>query len=120
MPQAKFDIYPRIFAVVVATIKLTQRIPKTEENKVIIAQLLRSITSMGANAEEADGVSNKKDFIHCFTIVRKEGKESSFWIKLLGELNPALKNEFTQIGNELYEIVAIVSKIISNSRNHKC
>lgn len=120
MAQAKFDIYPRIFAVVVETIKLTQRIPKTEENKVIIAQLLRSITSMGANAEEADGVSSKKDFIHCFTIVRKEGKESSFWIKLLEELNPALKNVFAQIGNELYEIVAIVSKIISNSRNHKC
>jgi len=118
MAQVKFDIYPRIFDVVVFTIRLTQRISKTEANKVIIAQLLRSVTSMGANAEEADGVSSKKDFIHCFTIVRKEGKESSFWVKLLGELNPALKIECEKIIKELYEIVAIVSKIISRSREH--
>lgn len=102
----KYDIYERI----------TRLVPRTEENKVIIAQILRSVTSMGANSEEADGVSTKKDFIHCFTTVRKEGKETGFWLKLLDELNPRLTGQLEILIKECGEIVAIVSKIISNSR----
>ena len=112
----RYDIYERIFRFVIAVIKLTREIPRTEENKVIIAQLLRSVTSMGANSEEADGVSTKKDFIHCFTTVRKEGKESSFWLRLLDELNPKFREYLIKLINECGEIVAIVSKIISKSR----
>lgn len=71
---------------------------------------------MGANSEEADGSSTSKDFLHCFTIVRKEGKETGYWLKLLLELNPNLKDQLLPLINECSEIVAIVSKIISNSR----
>jgi len=61
-------------------------------------------------------VSTKKDFIHCFTTVRKEGKETGFWLKLLNELNPKLISQLEIPIKECGEIVAIVSKIISNSR----
>lgn len=115
--QYKYDIYPRIFKFVVAVIGLSKLIPRAEENKVIISQLLRSVTSMGANANEADGVSTKNDFIHCFTIVRKETKETIYWLLLLSELNSQLKERITILIKEGNEVVAIVSKIISNSRN---
>lgn len=115
--QYKYDIYPRIFKFVIEVIKLTRLIPKNEENKVIISQLLRSVTSVGANANEADGVSSKKDFIHCFTVVRKEGKESTYWLLLLSELNLQIKEKIENLIREGNEIVSIVSKIISNSRN---
>ena len=112
----KYNIYRRIFKFVVEVINLVKLLPKTEENKVIIAQLLRSGTSMGANSQEADGVSSSKDFIHCFTIVRKEGKESVYWLLLLAEINVNLKTKIELLIKEGSEIVAIVSKIISNSR----
>ena|SRR3989344_3674391 len=116
MTNKKYDIYDRIFKFVASVIGITRLVPRTEENKVIIAQVLRSVTSMGANSEEADGVSTKKDFIHCFTTVRKEGKETGFWLKLLNELNPKLISQLEIPIKECGEIVAIVSKIISNSR----
>lgn len=116
MSNQKFDIYNRIFRLVVGVIKLTSAFQKTEANKVIIAQLLRSVTSMGANAEEADGVSTNKDFIHCFTIVRKEGKESLFWMKLLKEVNNLNEGILLPQIKECSEIVSIVSKILINSR----
>ena len=91
MTNTKYNIYERIFIFVVRVIELIKYVPKTEPNRVIIAQLLRSATSVGANAQEADGVSSKKDFIHCFTTVRKEGKETFFWLKLIGATNNTIK-----------------------------
>lgn len=116
MANQKYDIYERIFKFVVSVLKIIKLVPRTEENKIIFLQIIRSNTSMGANSEEADGSSTSKDFIHCFTIVRKEGKETSYWLKLLLELNPSLKDKLLPLINECGEIVSIVSKIISNSR----
>ena len=65
-----FDIHKRIFDFVLNALKQIKYVPQTEENKIIINQLIRSVTSVGANDQEADGVSSKRDFIHCYTIVR--------------------------------------------------
>ena len=43
MPNNKYDIYERIFKFVVNVIKLVRLIPKTEENVVIIRQILGAI-----------------------------------------------------------------------------
>ena len=39
---------------------LLKQLPKTAENLIIINQIARSVTSMGANDREADGVTTKK------------------------------------------------------------
>jgi len=116
MTNQKYDIYDRIFKFVVSVLKIVKLLPKTDENRIIFLQIIRSNTSMGANSEEADGSSTSKDFIHCFTIVRKEGKETGYWLKLILELNPMLSEKIVPLIKECSEIVAIVSKIISNSR----
>jgi four helix bundle protein len=113
----KYDIYERIFRFIVDVIKFVRQIPKTEENLVIIKQILRSVTSIGANSQEADGVSTKKDFIHCFTTVRKETKETVFWLRLIVELNPKTMTEGVKLIQEGLEITAIVSKIIFNTKS---
>ena len=112
MTNTKYNIYERIFIFVVRVIELIKYVPKTEPNRVIIAQLLRSATSVGANAQEADGVSSKKDFIHCFTTVRKEGKETFFWLKLIGATNNTIKPRIETLLIENGEIIAIISAII--------
>ncbi len=119
MTNKKYDIYERIFKFVVGVIKIVRLVSKTEENRIIISQLLRSVTSMGANAQEADGVSSKKDFIHCFTVVRKEEKESIYWLRLLYEINSSIRKDLERLIKEGEEITAIISKIISNTRRKK-
>ncbi|KKQ42924.1 MAG: TIGR02436 family protein [Microgenomates group bacterium GW2011_GWC1_37_8] len=98
-------------------IKIIRYLPRTEENLVVIKQILRSVTSMGANSQEADGASSKKDFLHCFTTVRKEAKETEFWLKLIVELNLKAQVSGRKLIEECRQIIAIVSKIISNTRN---
>ena len=110
-----FDIHERIFSFVVNTLKQIKYFPQSEENKIIINQLIRSVTSVGANDQEADGVSSKRDFIHCYTIVRKELKETRYWLSLLSELNPPLKMRLESSIKESDELIKIISSIISKA-----
>ena len=98
---------------------MIKEFPKTYENKVLTDQLIRSVTSIGANDQEADGVSSKRDFIHCYTVVRKEAKETLFWLRLLVELNEKYKQRMVLLLQENSEIINIVSSILKNASQAK-
>lgn len=114
--KKKFDIHDRIFHFVIRVLRLIKALPKTFENKALIEQLIRSATSIGANDQEADGVSSKKDFIHCYTVVRKESKETLYWLRLLAEINNGYKAKMTLLLQENNEIIKIVSSILRNAK----
>ena len=115
----KYDIHERIFNFIVRVINFLNKLPKTPTNLVFIGQITRSVTSMGANDQEADGALSSKDFVHKFTIVRKEGKETIFWLRIIGKTNPKFNSEANELIKEGNEIVAIVSTIIKNTINNK-
>lgn len=120
MPNGKsrFDIYERIFNFIVSVLSFIDKLPSTYSNQVIKNQITRSVTSMGANSQEADGTNSKKDFLYCFTTVRKEGKETVFWLRLIEKLNPKGPKEALFIISEGQEIVLVVSSIIKNTMNN--
>lgn len=110
-----YNIHERIFTFIVEVINLINKLPKTPTNLIFINQITRSVTSMGANDQEADGSNTKKDFIHGFTLVRKEAKETVFWLRIIDKTNPRFSNELNKLILEGNEIVAIVSAIIRNT-----
>jgi four helix bundle protein len=115
--KSKYDIHARIYQFIIRVIKLVNVLPKTSSNSVVIPQILRCVTSMGANDQEADGTLTKKDFIHCYTVVRKESKETNFWLKLIADTNPNMKSKMESIIQEGQEITAIISSIINKTRD---
>jgi len=114
--EIRYDIHERIYSFVLRVIKLVNSLPKTSTNSVIIPQILRCVTSMGANDQEADGTLTKKDFAHCYTVVRKENKETVFWLRLIADTNPIIKSKMEEIIREGQEIIAITSSIINKTR----
>ena len=113
----EYDIHDRIYKFIVRVIILVNKLPKTPSNLVIISQILRSVTSIGANDQEADGTITKKDFVHRYTIVRKESKETNFWLRLISDTNStAIRNEALEVLSEGREIAAIISAIINKTR----
>lgn len=110
------DIHERIFQFVARGLKVIPTLPKTPEANIILNQYARSLTSVGANDNEADGTSTKNDFIHVYTIVRKELKETRYWWRVIGELYPKLQSRLVNLIAESEELVKIISKIISNTR----
>lgn len=110
-----FDIHDRIFEFVILVLKEIKYIPLSVENKIITNQLIRSATSVGANDQEADGVSSKRDFIHCYTVVRKELKETRYWLSILSELDNKLKIRLQNLLKENEELIKIISSIIGKA-----
>ena len=71
---------------------------------------------MGADDQEADGADSKKDFVAKYSIVRKEGKETNYWLRLISDTNPEMKVRMRDLQQEGKEIVKIVSTIMLNTK----
>ena len=113
-----FDIHERIFQWVLNVIKFSKKLPLNPQNLVIIPQITKSVTSVGANDQEADAANSRKDFIAKYAIVRKECKETIYWLRVISETNPSnFHDEGKRLVIEGTEIIFVVSKIMSNSKH---
>jgi four helix bundle protein len=92
-------------------IKYLIKIKKSDLNRNIISQLIRSSTSVGANYCEANGASSKKDFKNKIFICRKEIQETKYWVELLAESNPEEKKELRILWKEAHKLTLIFNKI---------
>ena len=87
---------------------------ESERKYVIARQLLKSGTSIGANAYEAQSPESKADFIHKLKLADKEVRETTYWL-LLCEKAPTYPKD-TSLLLRLKEIEKILSSIISNAK----
>ena len=99
------------------------KIQRNYAGKHIAGQLIRSVTSAGANYEEACGAESRKDFIHKLQIVLKELHESLFWIRVSLKANlvsPEFVKSLLEEGNELTNIIgkSVVTAKKSGSRTN--
>ncbi len=92
------DIHIRIHKFVVnCFVNIVRKIPKTTENIPIIQQISASLTSMGANDQEADAADSNRDFIAKYTIVRKETKETKYWLSIVSDTGILERNRLNHI-----------------------
>ena len=111
----KREIHDRIHKFVLLVLQLVKKIPRTTENLVLVKQLVRSATSIGANSLEADGSESKKEFIHRFSIAKREAKETLYWLQLIKETNVQLA-DVEVLEDEATQLIRIISKIIINTK----
>lgn len=113
------DIHDRIYKFVIRVLNLVESLPKTQENLIFNEQLIRAVTSVGANDQEADASESKRDFIAKYSIVKKENKEVNYWLKLIYDRNHDFRKRMEDIIQEGKEILNIISTIIYNTKNPK-
>ena len=85
----------RQFAVDV--VNLCTIIKEQRRGNILVNQLLRSGTSIGANIHEANYASSKADFINKFQIALKECYETEYWIQLFKDTNFISDSEFSEL-----------------------
>ena len=73
----------RAKALAIKVISVCDTIETKKGRSVLINQIIRSATSVGANICEANYASSKADFINKFHIALKECVETEYWIDLL-------------------------------------
>ena len=74
-------------------IRIVHLYDKIEHKSFMKLQLGKAGTSIGANIHEADYAESPDDFIHKLKIALKECHECEFWLIVLAESCPELKDE---------------------------
>ena len=87
---------------------------EAQKKYIISRQLLKSGTSIGANAMEAQNAESKVDFIHKLKIAAKGAEESQYWLWLC-EYSDSYP-ECERLQNKLEEINKVLGKILSTSK----
>jgi four helix bundle protein len=75
------------------------------------SQIVRSGTSIGANIEEGQGGSSKRDFKAKFEISYREARETKFWLNLLRDtelLEAKLANSLIKDCDELLKLLTAI------------
>ncbi len=80
---------------------------------VLVNQIIRSATSIGANLNEANYASSKADFINKFHIALKECAETEYWLDMLSGANSITD----KIAKELLQECGIIRKMLVKSIN---
>lgn len=110
------DLKHRILRFVLQVLNLIKKLPDNRVNRIFIDQIVRSSSSIGSNYEEADGTPTKKDFIYKMGVVKKEAKETKYWLKLIRLTNGQnFWKEIDEIGQENEELIKIFAKIVINA-----
>lgn len=114
MSNCKVDITDRTFRFAVEIVKFSNKIPKSPGGNRIGGQIVGSGTSIGANIQEAQNASSKKDFVNKMTISLREARETLYWLKIISEADMIV------VPNELLEeseaIIKILTTIIKNTK----
>lgn len=106
----------RCFDFSLQILQLTAVLYKERLNWVILDQLIRSATSIGANVVEGSNSTSRKEFINYFQIALKSASETLYWLSLLKETN---KNDrIDKLIQECSEIKKLLSTIILNTKQN--
>ncbi|MFH1074744.1 MAG: four helix bundle protein [Candidatus Firestonebacteria bacterium] len=106
------DLKKRTKSYALSIIGLTKILQNISSNKVIINQLLRSSTSVGANYLAACYAKSKIDFLNKIKIVEEEIVESRYWLELLHETNDNISDKINYQIKETTELISIFAATI--------
>lgn len=95
---------------------MCKALPKNNINDILVKQVMRSGSSLGANYREANETETKKDFRYRVRICRKESKETIYWLNLITEANPQFKQRIDPLLKETTELLKIFASIIGKCK----
>jgi four helix bundle protein len=88
---------------------------RDEATRIVMRQLLRSGTSIGANLEEASAGQSKPDFIFKCTIASKEARETYYWLRLIKNTGLIKSEKLDGLIEEARQIVAVLTAIVKKA-----
>jgi four helix bundle protein len=110
------ELSRRIFRFAIDVIHYLRTIENSSETVDIKRQLIRASTSVGANYEESQGASSKKDARNKIAISLKEVRESNYFLRIFKELkhgNTESCSTLISESNELRKILATIFNKLS-------
>ena len=117
--KPKMEVRYRAFYLSIDVIKFLETLQRKPSLRIIINQLIRSITSVGANIVEAKAASSKREFVNYFQIALKSANETKYWLAMLKELLPEKREEVDVFIREIDEISKIIGSSVLTMKGKK-
>ena len=100
-------------------VKLYQYLTKEKKENIISKQIIRSGTSIGANANETVYGVSQADFIAKLQISLKETAETEFWLRLLLLSGYIADKQAQSLIDDCLEIKRILIASLKTAKNKK-
>lgn len=113
------DVKIRSYKFSLEIIKFVNNLPNKRAFWVIGDQLLRAVTSIGANMIEAKASSSRREFIKFYEIALKSSNEAAYWLCLLKDSYQELKRECEELLEELKEISNMLGSSVLTLKGKK-
>ena len=112
----KDELLERLTDFSVRVIKMSRLLPRDPAGSVIAKQIVASATSIAANIEEAIGATSRRDFLHKYSIARKEARETLRWLIIIDRAELIPHERLELLLGEANEIVAILTQSIKTAQ----
>jgi four helix bundle protein len=99
------------YAFALDVLQLIKELRVSGAERILLNQLVKSGTSIGANVEEAIGAQSDKDFLHKVSISYKEARETKYWLNLLKDLGDIKSEKAEQYIEKCEELLRILGSI---------
>ena len=93
----------------IRVIKMVKQIRGGKVEDILIRQIVRSATSVGANYRSALRARSTADFISKITVAEEEADETCFWLEIFIETEVFDKKRLEPLLKEAQEITAILT-----------
>ncbi len=99
-------------------VNLCEAIKNARKGNVLLNQLLRSGTSIGANIHEANYAASKADFINKLQIALKECYETDYWLSLFKDTHMITESEYANIFSKCSKIRKLLIASITTAKGN--
>ena len=97
-------------------INICKEIRENRKEQVLVNQLLRSGTSIGANIHEGNYASSRADFVNKLQIALKECFETEYWLELFQKTGYLTLTEYRNLYNSCSKIRTKLSASITTAK----
>ena len=112
----RYDLEERTARFGVAVVVFAKKVPVNLVTEPLIPQLVRSVTSVGANYCEADDAGTRKEFRYRISVCKRESRESKHWLRMIAAAAPELAEEARIHWREAKELNLIFGAIHRRKR----
>ncbi len=107
------ELRTRAKALALHVFAVCDEIDTRKGRSVLVNQIVRSATSIGANIHEANYAASKADFINKFHIALKECAETEYWVEMLFGAHAITE----EISKELLQQCGVIRRMLVKSIN---
>jgi four helix bundle protein len=115
----QIQIKQRTKQLALSIIKLCSQVKRNEASLVIVRQLLKSGTSVGANYRSALRGKSKPDFIMKLKIAEEEADETIYWLELLNDSGLVIPTLVEPVLIEANAVTAILTASVKTAKMNK-